>query len=511
MKRWAFVLSLALVATPALAQDRGKDKDKKDAKKPTVATAEVLIAEAEAKAAAGDADGAAESLRKAAAMPSPAAGDASLRLGRLLESRFEMDNAIDAYRAAAEKLAGAAKGEALGRLAIAQDLRGGAEVAASAEAAVAADASGVWPTIALARARAQAGKADEAIALAQKAASAGGDAGAGAAAQAALGLAQETKGDLAVAESAYNAGLAADAKSAAATLGLARVLRKTGRAAEAAPLLAAVITSAPGAVEAYKESARVKIALGRPQDAMGDAATAAAMAENDKEAQALVQEVTVATALGLASQGQVDMAIQDLTALRDKNPDLAAARLGLGKALVIKRQPDAALVELKKAVELDPKNAEAWYQMGYASYALKQDAAGALPSFEKAVAADPSNLGYRTFLGAVLGDTGQGDRAVEELTKVTSAPGYNKADAWIYLGSAHLSAKRYKDAIEALNKAVAIAPQAAVAEAYLGWSYLGLKDAAGFKDHAGKARTLGWKDAQLLDRLKRVEAGEVIK
>ena len=112
---------------------------------------------------------------------------------------------------------------------------------------------------------------------------------------------------------------------------------------------------------------------------MGDAATAAAMAENDPEAQALVQEVTVATALSLATQGQVDLAIQDLTALRDKNPDLAAARLGLGKALVIKRQADAAIVELKKAVELDPKNAEAWYQLGYASYALKQDAPGALP------------------------------------------------------------------------------------------------------------------------------------
>ena len=50
-----------------------------------------------------------------------------------------------------------------------------------------------------------------------------------------------------------------------------------------------------------------------------------------------------------------------------------------------------------------------------------------------------------------------------------------------------------------------------MAEAYLGWCYFGLKDPAGFKEHAGKARTLGWTDAQLLDRLKRVEAGEAIK
>ena len=506
MKRWAWLLSLALLSLPAWAQE--KKDTKKEAKKAAAApTAEDLIKEAEAKAAAGDGEGAVETLRKAAAMDSPVAGEASLRLGRLLEERFEIDNAIDAYQAAAGKLAGAAKGEALGRLAVAQDLRGSAEVIASAEAASAADPAGVWPTIALARARARQGKADEAMALAQKAAAAGG----GAAAQAALGLAQETKGDLAAAEAAYRAGVAADAKSPSATLGLARVLRKTGRADEAAPLLAKVIADAPGAVEAYKESARVKLALNKPQEAMGDAATAAAMAEGDADAQALVQEVTVAKSLSLLSQGQVDIAVQDLTALRDQNPTLAVARLGLAKALIAKRQVDAAIVELKKAVELDPKYAEAWYQLGYASYALKQDPGNALPSFEKAVAADPSNVTYRTDLGAVLGDTGQTERAVAELTKVTSSPGYNKADAWIYLGRANVIAKKYKDAIEPLNKAVAIAPKAAMAEAYLGWCYFGLKDAAGFKEHAGKARTLGWTDTQLLDRLKRVEAGEAIK
>ena len=440
-------------------------------------------------------------------MDSPAAGDASLRLGRLLEQRFEIDNAIDAYQAAAGKLAGAAKGEALGRLAVAQDLRGSAEAIASAEAATAADPAGVWPTIALARARARQGKADEAMALAQKAEAAGG----GAAAQAALGLAQETKGDLGAAEAAYRAGVAADAKSASATLGLARVLRKTGRADEAAPLLAKVIADAPGAVEAYKESARVKLAQNRPQDAMGDAATAAAMAEGDPDAQALVQEVTVAKSLSLVAQGQVDMAVQDLTALRDQNPNSPVARLGLAKALIAKRQGDAAIVELQKAVELDPKSAEAWYQMGYASHVLKQNAAQALPAYEKAVAADPGNPTYRTNLGAVLAETGQADRAIDELTKVTSSPGYARAEAWIYLGGAQLGAKKYKEAIESLNKAVAVAPKSAITEAYLGWCYFGLKDAAGFKEHAGKARTLGWTDAQLLDRLKRVEAGEAIK
>ena len=58
---------------------------------------------------------------------------------------------------------------------------------------------------------------------------------------------------------------------------------------------------------------------------------------------------------------------------------------------------------------------------------------------------------------------------------------------------------------------MAVAPKSDHAYATLGWCYFGLKDAADFKEHAGKARTLGWTDAQLLDRLKRVEAGEAIK
>ena len=83
MKRWAFLLSLLLVSLPALAQQ----KDKKDEKKKPAgpATAEDLVKEAEAKAAAGDAEGAVETLRRACEMPAPGGGDGCLRLGLLLE------------------------------------------------------------------------------------------------------------------------------------------------------------------------------------------------------------------------------------------------------------------------------------------------------------------------------------------------------------------------------------------------------------------------------------------
>jgi len=491
MKRWSWLLVAALVAAPTVAAPQAPQSPQ-DAMK-----------EAEAKLAAGDSDGAVALLKKAMATDPMAA----LRLGRLRESRGELDLSVDDYRAAAEKLTGPARGEALGRMSVVQYTRGMAGADASAEAAIAADPAGVWPTIAMSYLRVHEGKADEAIALAEKAVAAGG----GAAATAALAHSQEAKGDLAAAETSYRKAIAEDATAVGPVVGLATVLRETGRAAEAEPLLQKAIEAAPGAVEAYKEMARVKIALGRAQEALADANLAAAMGENDAEAQELVIETKVARSLQDVGAGQVDLAVQELTQLRDQNPGSPAVRLGLGRAQIARRDADAAAAELQKAVELDPRNAEAQYQLGYVFQVMKQNPASAVAPFEKAVAAEPGNTMFRTSLGSALLGAGQTDRAVEELTRVTGTEGYSGSQAWFYLGAAQLKAGRFKEAVPALEKALQAKPDNAEAEAYLAWSYFGLKDAEGFKAHGAKARRLGWKDPALFDRLAKVEAGQPIK
>jgi tetratricopeptide (TPR) repeat protein len=504
MNTTAWVGLLAILLIPPAGAD---EKDKKKAEKPAAAVpADDLVKQADAKLAAGDAAGAAELLRKAAALPG-AGGDVSLRLGRALEGAQDWDGAIDAYTAAAATLSGPAKGEALARLALAQEVRGVPAFAESAAGAAAADAEGVWPVIAQARVRAREGKGDEAVALAQKAVGAGG----GAAAQAALGAAQEARKDYPAAEAAYRAALATEATLSSATIGLARVLRLTQRAPEAEAMLQKVIAASPGAVEAYKESARAKMAQKRAADAFTDAVTAATLAEHDADAQKLVVQVTVAKALDYVAQNQAELAIQDLTALRDKNPALAEPRVGLAKALAARRQTDAALVELGEAVKLEPGNAEAHYQTGILLHNNKGNAAGAVTALAKATEAEPTNLEYRTALGAALVGAKEYDRAVKELTTVATTPGYARADAHVHLGAAHLGAKRYKDAVAPLDKALAITPNDAQAEAYLAWAYFGLKDAAKFKLHGGKARTLGHKEPTLLTYLTRIEAGEAIK
>ena len=501
MKRCALLLLVVLSAVPTASDDKKKD-DKKGKQAPAPVVVDP-VKDADAKLAAGDVDGAIKILD--AVMSTN--GAAALKLGVLREGRGEIDVAVDAYKAAAATLSGPAKGEALGRMAVAQDARGMAEAGATAEAALAADPEGLWPTIAASRHRVHQGKEDEAIALAQKALAAGG----GAAATAALAHAQEAKGDMAAAEASYRQAIAADPKAISASVGLATVLRKTGRAPEAEPMLAQVIEASPGAVDAYKEMARVKMAQNRPQEALGDANLAAAMAENDPEAQALVMEVRVAGALQSLAQGQADLAVSDLMQLRDKNPESVAVRLGLAKAQVARRDVAGAITELQKAVELDPKNAAAQYQLGHVLLRMKGDAASAVAPFQKAVALEPANTDYATALGASLVGAQQFAPAIDLLTSLTAQPDYKQADGFVSLGQAYVQGKRYKDALPVLQKATSIAPDNADAWATLGWAYFGLKDAAKFKESAGKARTLGYKEPTLLAYLKRIEGGETIK
>ena len=494
MRLWIRIVCLALLASPALAQE--------EAAAPTV---ESLIAEAEAKAAAGQFDEAKEQLKKVKAMPE-GAGPGSLALGRVLEELGELDLAMDAFEEASEALSGAAKGEALGHLALAQELRGFVEADATAETALAADPDGAWPLIALARAKARAGAGDEAETAARKAIEAGG----GPPAHAALGFALETKGDLAAAEAAYQEGLAKGG-DLTSTIGMARVLRKTGRAAEAEPLLDEAIAKSPGAIATYKEAARVKLAQNRPDEALGDAMTAAVLADHDQEAKALVKEATVGRALSYLGTDRAGLAIPDLQNLIQQEPDLVIAYVGLARAYITMRQPDEAQPYLATALELDPDNAEALYQLGYMRLTLQNDFAGAVEPLEKASGLDASNLAYHLEYGRALKHVQRFDESVAELQKVTESPGYAKAEGWLYLGEAQLGLKNYADAISALGRAAEIAGEVAYVEAMLGWAYFGLKDAESFKQHAGKARDLGYSEPTLLGYLKRIEGGEAIK
>jgi tetratricopeptide (TPR) repeat protein len=517
MKGWAWLMVFAL-AVPGLAGAEKKDKDKGKGKEQAkvevrLSAGEQAVKQAEDKIRAGQTTEALGILRQATQVEGMT-GEPFMRLAQLLENTAEVDTAVTAYKTAAERLSGPGKGEALARLALVQETTGAlSEAQASSEAAQAADPEGAWPALALARTRARQNKGDEALALAEKAVANGG----GAAARTSLAFAQEARGDLAAAEAAYREALAAEPGRVAADLGLARVLRKTGRAAEADPLLTSALDKTPWLVEAYKEAVLTKIALEQFVSALEQATTAAAINDKDPEAQKLVQQVVVARALDYVAKKQPDLAIEDLVKARDENPQAVAVRVGLGQAYLAKRQLDLAQAELAKAIELDPNSAEAHFHMGVLQHEGRNAAAAALTEYEKAAALDPENVEYRIRFGNVLSAQNQGNRAIAELRKVVDGKGASRADAWTYLGGAYLQAARYQEATTALAKALELLPDVeqnrparGLASRYMAWAYLNLKDKDNFLKYGTLARDLGAKtsDPALMERLAGIERGE---
>jgi Flp pilus assembly protein TadD len=78
-----------------------------------------------------------------------------------------------------------------------------------------------------------------------------------------------------------------------------------------------------------------------------------------------------------------------------------------------------ALTELQKAVQADPRNADAWNYIGFSHRNLKQFDRS-LAAYRKALEIDPGHRGANEYLGELYLMTGQLDKAREQLAKLES-------------------------------------------------------------------------------------------
>ena len=391
MARLIWVFSLLLASNAAAWQ--------KDKPAPSRAAVDPM-AEAEAKIAAGDNDGAAELLRKRPRRPPPPASVASPGPGARQALEFDTGRRrLQGRRRQADRRRQGRGPRPHGRR------RSGCAAwprrRPPPRPPRPPTPKGAWPRHRHGAHPARGeGKGDEALALAQKAAAAGG----GAAASVALGLAQEARGDLAAAEAAYRAAARrSPSRRWQRPWGWRACCARPGRAAEAEPLLKAALDAAPGDVNAYKESARVKIALGRGAEAMGDAATAAALAENDPEAKQLVHEIDGGEGPRLPAH--------EPARPRDPGPDQDPRREprpgggARGPGQRLRRQAPGRSRGRRSCARRSsstPPTPTRSSSSARCYHLMKRDAAGAVPAYEKALAAAPGNLDYRTPLGAAL-------------------------------------------------------------------------------------------------------------
>jgi Flp pilus assembly protein TadD len=87
----------------------------------------------------------------------------------------------------------------------------------------------------------------------------------------------------------------------------------------------------------------------------------------------------------------------------------------------IKKDNYPAAVELlKKVVDKDPDNADAWNYLGYSLRNL-QEFDGALAAYEKALQLEPEHKGALEYLGELYLNTGQPEKARVQLQKLDDA------------------------------------------------------------------------------------------
>lgn len=119
-----------------------------------------------------------------------------------------------------------------------------------------------------------------------------------------------------------------------------------------------------------------------------------------------------------------------------------------------------ALPQIEAFVGANPTHGHAWYLCGFCQAVLeKNDAAEA--SLKKAIELEPTFTGSHTLLGKVLNRQGKPDEAAEAFRAELAsgkASTEMQVDAWLSLGGVLRDQKKTKDAIEAFQKVIELAP-----------------------------------------------------
>jgi tetratricopeptide (TPR) repeat protein len=147
---------------------------------------------------------------------------------------------------------------------------------------------------------------------------------------------------------------------------------------------------------------------------------------------------------------------------RIAEPDTSVApELARAEAAIEKNDYATAELLLQKVVAAEPKNYQAWFDLGFVDNALGKTA-DAIAAYRKSVAAKPDVFESNLNLGLMLAKTGQPDaeqflRAATTLIP-TANPEEGRTRAWLSL--AHLREKDKPDeAITAYQKAAALQPK----------------------------------------------------
>jgi lipoprotein NlpI len=144
-----------------------------------------------------------------------------------------------------------------------------------------------------------------------------------------------------------------------------------------------------------------------------------------------------------------------------KGAEIAWAYANRCVALMRLRQPDRAIADCDKAIELDAKNIVAWQARGMIKQG-KSDSDGALADFDRAIENGAANAAIFSDRGNLLLAKGANDKALADYDKAIAAGGKN-ATLYLERGGAWLAEGKADEALGDYAKAIELSPDNAFA------------------------------------------------
>jgi Tfp pilus assembly protein PilF len=159
------------------------------------------------------------------------------------------------------------------------------------------------------------------------------------------GMLRERQKDFPGAEAEYKQSLALDPRSSEAVIGLTNVYMKSGRLAEAEPLLRQLTAQRPDAAALHLQLGRVLAAQAKNDDAIAEIETSLKLSPSDSDAQRELADLYVST-------GKNDRAETAFRTLVADHPNEAELHRGLGQALLRQKKFPQAQQEFWAALQL---------------------------------------------------------------------------------------------------------------------------------------------------------------
>jgi tetratricopeptide (TPR) repeat protein len=280
-----------------------------------------------------------------------------------------------------------------------------------------------------------------------------------------LGAAYAKTGRYEDAVEQYRLALQLEPDNASIELNLGLAWYKSGQTQLAAPLFEKLHKRAPGELQPTLLLADCLLAMGRDKDVV---TLLSGLGEERPD------DLAVSYLLGtaLARDGQIERGQVTINRILRKG-DTAEARLLLGTTKLRAQDYPAALVDLTKAVDLNPNLPGVYTYYGQALLATG-DSSGAVDAFRKALAANPNDFGSNMQLAILLKQEDKMEEAAQCLNRALRVrPG--DLGARYQRAAILLDDNKPEDALAELEAIVAKAPDFTEAHVTLATVYYRLK------------------------------------